>query len=229
MKRYAILLLCVTFGVVLCSICVSLTLDPYRIVHPLVGEFVLEPNSRVSKLRYLLDTCADYNAYYVGSSRSGPLTGQDLAGLVTSMRFYNFWTPADSVPAIVPRVKWLLDRGCPLLALVVEESVDILPDMPGDNDDSLMLRESPRISGESWFAFYSRYFLNAQSLITYGGVRTRSRFHRVYFADGHVEYLWALHDNGTLLQPCHALSFSSSRLTLQQTKLAAYRELARLA
>ncbi len=228
-KRYGIVLLIVTLGILLCGIGISVTLDPYRIVHPLVGEFAFQPNSRVSKLRYLARDCHTYNAYYVGSSRSGPLTGQDLTASGVALRFYNLSTPVDSAPAIVRRVKWLLDQGCPLSALVVEEPLNILPDIGEANDNRLLLSESPSVSGESWVAFYGRFFLSAQPLITYVSVRKRSPLRRFYYPDGHVDYLWTLHDDTGFLGACHAISFDPSQPGLLNAKLSAYRELAQLA
>jgi hypothetical protein len=228
-RRYGLVLLIATLGVVLCGIGISVTLDPYRIVHPLLGEFAFQPNSRVSKLRYLVRACHTYNAYYVGSSRSGPLTDKDLSPAGAALKFYNLSTPVDAAPAIVRRVKWLLDQGCPLSALVIEEPLNILPDANGANDNSLLLSESPSISGESWVSFYSRFFMSAQPLITYVDVRRRSPLHRVFYPDGHVDYLWTLHDDTGLLGACHAITFDPSQPGLLNAKLAAYRELAQLA
>jgi len=215
---------------VLCAVAISLALDPYRIVHPLLGEFTFDPNTRVSKVSFLTHACSDYNAYFVGDSRSATLSQQDLAP-VSDLKFYNFSTQSDNVGAIVRRTRFLLDRGCPVNALVVEESIDVLLDADDVRDYSLLLSENPLISGENRAAFYSRYFLSAQSLTTYFSVERRDPgTHEFYFPDGHVDYLWSMRDGSSfLLQRCGIPTFTPGQLSLLAQRLSGYRQLAQLA
>ena len=69
MKTYICILLTVAAMTLLCAIAASVIIDPYRIVHPLIGEFVFEPNSRVSKVTFLSHNCSQYDSYFVGDSR----------------------------------------------------------------------------------------------------------------------------------------------------------------
>jgi hypothetical protein len=230
MRRYVMIVLSVAAAIVLCAVALSLELDPYRIVHPLLGEFTLEPNSRVSKVSYLTHACSDYNAYFVGDSRSVTLRQQDLAS-VSDLKFYNFSTPADDISSIVRRMRFLLDRGCPLSALVVEESIDVLLDANVLGTYSLMLTESPQVSGENRAAFYSRYFLSAQSLTTYFSARRGdSLTHDIYFPDGHADYLWSMRDGSSFQLPrCGTPTFTPEQLSLLADKLSGYQQLAQLA
>lgn len=230
MRHYVIIVLSVAAAIVLCAGAVSLELDPYRIVHPLLGEFTFEPNSRVSKVSYLAHACSDYNGYFVGDSRSATLSQQDLAP-VSDLKFYNLSTPADNISSIVRRMRFLLDRGCPVSALVVEESIDVLLDENEVGTYSLLLGENPQVSGENRAAFYSRYFLSAQSLTTYFSARRRDPVtHDIYFPDGHADYLWSMRDGSSfLLQRCGIPNFTAEQLSLLAGKLSGYRQLAQLA
>jgi hypothetical protein len=181
-------------------------------------------------VNYLTHACSDYNAYFVGDSRSATLRQQDLAP-VSDLKFYNFSTPADNISSIVRRIRFLLDRGCPLSALVVEESIDVLLDASEVRSYSLLLSESPQLSGENRAAFYSRYFLSAQSLTTYFSARRRDPVtHDIYFPDGHADYLWSMRDGSSfLLQRCGRPSFTPGQLSLLAAKLSGYQQLAQLA
>jgi hypothetical protein len=229
MKRYLVIVLGVAAAILLCSVTLSLMLDPYRIVHPLVGEFVFEPNSRVSKVKFLTHACSRYDSYFVGDSRSATLSDRDLPG-VSGRRFYNFSTPADNITSIDRRMRFLLDRGCPLSTLIVEESIDVLLDADQTNSYSLLLSEHPLISGENRAAFYSRYFLSAQSLSTYFSARRGAPItHDIYFPDGHADYLWSMRDGSSFRLPrCGVPKFTASERSLLPDKLSGYRELASL-
>jgi hypothetical protein len=229
MKRYVVIVLGVAAAIALCSVALSLALDPYRIVHPLLGEFVFEPNSRVSKLNFLAHACAHYDAYFVGDSRSATLSDRDLPR-VSGRRFYNFSTPADNITSIDRRIRFLLERGCPISTLIAEESIDVLLDTDEASRYSLLLSEHPLVSGENRAAFYSRYFLSAQSLSTYFSARRRDPLtHDIYFPDGHADYLWAMQDGSPFRLPrCGAPKFSASERKLLPEKLSGYRELASL-
>jgi hypothetical protein len=229
MKSYAWIVLSVAIALIACSVAVSVMLDPYRILHPLLGEFSFEPNSRVPKLTYLMSSCTRYNAYFFGDSRSATLSGRDLPG-VPALRIYNFSTPADNILSIVPRLKFLIDAGCPVSTVVVDESLDVLLETAEINRYSLLLSEHPRISGEPWPSFYSRYFLSAQSLAAYFAARRISSVTRdIYYPDGHADYLWGLRDGSSFSLPrCGAPVLTNSQRVLMATRLSGYQALAQL-
>ena len=230
MQRYSTVLLATAAAIILGSMLLSVYLDPYRIVHPLLGEFSFEPNSRVSKLEFLMRECGRFDSYFFGDSRAVTLSDRDLPD-VKGHRFYNFSTPADNVRSILPRLKFLLDSGCPVTAVVADVSLDVLLDQDQINRYSLLLTESPKLSGESRTSFYSRYFLSAQALSGYFSARLRApSTHDIYFSDGHAEYLWAMPDGSSFALPrCGAPSLTTVQRALLAGMLPAYRELARLA
>jgi hypothetical protein len=230
MKRYACILLSVAMALIAGAVALSMTLDPYRIRHPLLGEFSFEPNSRVPKLEYLMAACARYNAYFMGDSRSATLSARDLPD-ATDLRFYNFSTPADNILSILPRLKFLIDRHCPVSAVVIDESLDVLLENAEVDHYSLLLREHPRISGENPWSFYSRYFLSVQSLQTYFQARRRDAVtHDIYFPDGHADYLWSLQDDSSFGLPrCGPPTLTDTQRRLMTQKLSGYRALAQLA
>jgi hypothetical protein len=229
MKAYLRVLSIVAAAMILGTVAISVIVDPYRIVHPLIGEFSFEPNSRVSKTRFLTQGCSQYDSYFVGDSRSATLSQTDL-GDVAGARFYNFSTPADDIASIVRRLNFLIAAGCRVSTVVVEESVDVLLDKGALNEYRLLLSEYPAVSGESRIAFYSRYFLGALALDTYFRALLKGPpHHDIYYPDGHVDYLWGMTDgNEFALARCNASSLKITDNRPLLAKLAGYREIARL-
>jgi hypothetical protein len=229
MKAYLCVLLIVAAAMILGTVAASVIVDPYRIVHPLIGEFSFEPNSRVSKTRFLSHGCSQYDSYFVGDSRSATLSQGDL-GDVEGGRFYNFSTPADDIASIVRRLNFLIAAGCRISTVVVEESIDVLLDRGALSEYSLLLSENPAVSGENRIAFYSRYFLGAQALDTYFRALLRDPSHHdIYYPDGHVDYLWGMEDGTAFALPqCDASNLKITDKNLLLAKLAGYREIARL-
>jgi hypothetical protein len=230
MKTYICILLTVAAMTLLCAIAASVIVDPYRIVHPLIGGFFLEPNSRVSKVTFLSHHCSQYDSYFVGDSRSVPLSERDLGG-IQGRRFYNFATPADDIESIVSRLKFMIKKGCPISAIVVGESLDVFMDQIEKGTYSLLLSENPAVSGENRMAFYSKYFLSAQALITYyREMRQNSSPHDIYYLDGHADYLFAMEDGADFALPrCGARKLGVADEKVLTDKLLGYREIAEMA
>jgi hypothetical protein len=230
MKAYVCIFLTVAAAMVLCTVAASVIVDPYRIVHPLLGEFSFEPNSRVPKVAFLLRNCSQFDSYFVGDSRSATLSAKEL-GEIPGRRFYNLSTPADDVVSIVRRLKYLIASGCPVAALVVEESVDVLLDERAMAAYGLLLSENPAVSGENRVAFYSKYFLSARPLAAYGRAQWQDPSHRdIYYPDGHAVYLWGMDDGAAFaLARCRAPGMKITDRTLLLAKLSGYREIASLA
>jgi hypothetical protein len=230
MKTYICILLTVAAMTLLCAIAASLIVDPYRIVHPLIGEFVFEPNSRVSKVTFLSDNCSQYDSYFVGDSRSMPLSERDL-GSIQGRGFYNFAMPADDIESIVNRLKFMIKKDCPISAIVVGESLDVFMDEIKKGTDSLLYSENPAVSGENRMAFYSKYFLSAQALITYfREMHQKSSPYDIYYLDGHADYLFAMEDGAGFALPwCEARKLGTAYEKVLSGKLLGYREIAEMA
>lgn len=209
-----------------CLITFNMIIDPYRIVHAVLGTRTFQPNSRVYKLEFLSRHCGDYDTYIVGDSRAQILTGEDLDN-ASGRRFYNWAAPRDEITSIVRRLRFLTDIGCPISAVILGESIDIVS---GGNDSSLLNAESPFISGESRLAFFRKFFFSPQPLIDYWRqILFGSPFHFKYEADGHVEYLWRMKGPLDLAAPpCRPPQLSAAERRLLFLKLAAYRQLAEL-
>jgi hypothetical protein len=230
MKTYVAVLLAVAIAAILCVMAANIIIDPYNVVHPLLGQYYFEPNSRVPKVAWLSKNCFRYDSYFVGDSRSGTLSASDLreAG---DRRFYNLSTPADDISSIVRRLKFLLGNGCQISTVIAAESIDVLLDVEEKESYSLLLRENPDVSGENRLAFYARFFLSPQALTTYfssvGWRRTPRDF---YYADGHVDYYWSMRDGSDFaLARCRAPGGEVHAGKQLSAKLAGYRELAALA
>jgi hypothetical protein len=230
MKAYVVVLLAVAMAAILGVIAANIFIDPYSIVHPLLGEYYFEPNSRVPKVAWLSKNCSRYDSYFVGDSRSGTLSARDLAD-AKGQRFYNLSTPADDIASIVRRLKFLIGKGCPISTVIAAESIDVLLDPDEKESYSLLLRENPDVTGENRLAFYARFFLSAQALTTYfwsvGWHRPPRDF---YHTDGHVDYYWSMQDGSDFaLARCRTPGGEVHAGRQLSAKLAGYRDLAELA
>jgi hypothetical protein len=228
MRTYLSILLSVAAMTVLCAIAASMIVDPYRIVHPLIGEYPFTPNSRVPKVTFLSHSCSQYDSYFAGDSRSQILSESNL-GNVQGRRFYNLAATADDIVSIVRRLNFLIGRGCPISAVVVGESIDILLDESARTAGSLLLSENPAVSGENRISFYSKYFLSAQALITYVRfVYQHPSRHEIYYPDGHADYLWEMKDGMPFaLAPCRGpTKLGVAERKLLFAKLPGYRAIA---
>jgi hypothetical protein len=230
MRTYVIVLLAVAMAAILCVMAANVLIDPYSIVHPLLGEYYFEPNSRVPKAAWLSKNCSLYDSYFVGDSRSATLSAADLR-VAEGRRFYNLSTPADDIGSVVRRLKFFIGKGCPISTVIAAESIDVLLDTDEKESYSLLLRESPEVSGENRLAFYARFFLSAQALTTYfrsvGWHRTPRDF---YYQDGHVDYYWSMRDGSDFaLARCRAPGEEVHAVKQLSAKLAGYRDLAELA
>jgi hypothetical protein len=210
-----------------CLISANLILDPYRIVHAPLGTTWFQPNSRVFKFEYLYRHCADYNTYIVGDSRAHILSESDFQN-TSGLHIYNFASPRDEIISIVRRLKLLIRANCPISAILVGESVDILR---YGQAPSLLDTESPYVSGESRVGFYGKFFFSSQPLIRYASqAGSDDPFHFAYYPDGHVDYLWRMKSPADFAATaCRPPQLSASARSLLFEKLPAYRELADLA
>jgi hypothetical protein len=189
MKSYIYTLLMVAALTIAGNTATSLIVDPYSIVHPLIGEFAFEPNSRFSKVAFLLQNCARFDTYIAGDSRSVILSESDFPA-VHGRKFYNIASAGDDIASIVKRLEFLIGRGCPIAAVVVGGSLDATL---RSSANGLSRRECPAISGESRPIFYARYFLSSQALMDYVSILVSGTSHPLrYYADGHADYMWSM-------------------------------------
>jgi hypothetical protein len=189
MKSYIYTLLMVAALTIAGNTATSLIVDPYSIVHPLIGEFAFEPNSRFSKVAFLLQNCARFDTYIAGDSRSVILSESDFPA-VHGRKFYNIASAGDDIASIVKRLEFLIGRGCPIAAVVVGGSLDATL---RSSANGLSRRECPAISGENRAIFYARYFLSSQALMDYVSILVSGTSHPLrYYADGHADYMWSM-------------------------------------
>jgi hypothetical protein len=231
MKAYILIFLAAAITTILCFVAASVIVDPYSIVHPLLGEYSFEPNSRVAKVAFLSGNCSNYDSYFLGDSRSAVLSEGDL-GDIGGRRFYNLSTPTDEIDSIVRRLNWLVRNGCHISTVIVNESIDGLLNEGERKKYGLLLSEAPAVSGENYLSFYSRFFLSAQALSEYVFPRGRKSGQRdFYYPDGHADYLWEMKDNSDFaLARCgggQTLEAGSRKELL--ARLPGYRNIAALA
>lgn len=225
MRSYLTILAATATLTVVVTSFASWILDPYYIAHPLAGKVFMQPNDRAAKTAFLAKDCRQFDSYMLGNSRSQILKGSQFAA---GARYYNLSAPGEDIGQSLEQLEFLFRIGCPVSALLVAESIDVLAH-PGP--DWLTQMKHPLISGDNLLLFYGRYFLGPQGAITY----FRSKFSAssrpmFYYSDGHMDYLWEMQSNAD-----YAIPFCrTSRLSTQQKidlygRLPQYRKLASLA
>jgi hypothetical protein len=230
MKGYLATMLMTVLLLFAICLAANVWIDPYSLVHPLAGSYYTEPDARVAKMNYLIANCALYVFYEVGDSRAGILSEQDLSEMPRG-RFYNLAFPGDSIDMVVKRLRFLLDRGCPVSKVVINDSPDTIAGEPGRVNLGGVFTEHPLISHENLWAFYASNLLSPRPLITYFSGRRRWPGGQLYYhADGHVDYRVESHSNLDL-EPLHCgiAKIAPGERWMILNKLSGYRALAELA
>ncbi|HEX3912609.1 MAG TPA: hypothetical protein VHW71_03810 [Steroidobacteraceae bacterium] len=225
MRSYlSILAATATLTVVVTSFA-SWILDPYYIAHRLAGKVFMQPNDRAAKTAFLAKHCRQFDSYILGNSRSEILKGSQFAD--AGARFYNWAAPVENIGQSLEELEFLFRIGCPVSALLVGESVDVLAHPPPDR---LTQMEHPLITGRNLLLFYAKYFLGPQGAIAHFRSKFSNSRPMFYYPDGHLDYIWEMQSDADYAIP----SCKISRLTTQQKidlfeRLPQYRKLASLA
>ena len=226
MRSYLTILAATATLTVVVTSFASWILDPYYIAHPLLGKVFMQPNDRAAKTAFLAKHCRQFDSYILGNSRSQILKGGQFAD--AGARYYNLSAPGEDIGQSLEQLEFLFAIGCPVAALLVAESIDVV-DHPGP--DWLTQMSHPLISGDNPLLFYGKYFLGPQGAIAY----FRSKFSAgsrpmFYYSDGHMDYLWEMHGNADYAIPyCRSPPLSAQQKTSLYGRLPRYRELASLA
>jgi hypothetical protein len=121
----------------------------------------------------------------MGDSRAEILSGADLGE--DRRHFYNYSVPRDEIAGVLRRLEFLVRRHCPLITVVVGESIDVLHD---ETDTSLLTVESPLVTQQRWAPLLAKYFLSYQPFMSvlHDAFYDHAPHYR-YYPDGHVDYL----------------------------------------
>jgi hypothetical protein len=203
----------------------SWVLDPYYIVHPLAGKVFMQPDDRAAKTAFLAKGCRQLDSYILGNSRSEVLKASEFAD--AGARFYNLGAPVEDIGQSLGKLEFLFRIGCPVSALLVGESVDMLAQPPPDR---LTQIEHPLITGDNLLLFYGKYFLGPQGAIAHFRSKFSGSRPMFYYPDGHLDYLWEMQSDADYARS----TCKVSRLSVQQKsdlfgRLPRYRKLASLA
>jgi hypothetical protein len=226
MRSYLIILAAAATLTVVVTSFASWMLDPYGIVHPLAGKVFMQPNDRASKTAFLAKHCGEFDSYIFGNSRSQIVTGAQFAD--AGARYYNFSAPGEDIGQSVELLEFLFRSGCPVSALLIAESVDVLGH-PGPR--WLTQMKHWLISGDNPLLFYSSYFLGPQGALSY----IRSKFSAgsrpmFYYPDGHMDYLWEMLSDADYANPlCRMSPLSAQEKIDLFGRMPQYRRLAFLA
>jgi hypothetical protein len=203
----------------------SWILDPYYIAHALAGKVFMQPNDRAAKTAFLAMDCRQFDSYILSNSRSEILKGSQFAD--AGARFYNLGAPVEDIGLSLAQLEFLFRIGCPVSALLVAESVDVLAHPP---PDGLAEMQHPLISGDNLLLFYGKYFLGPQGAIAHFRAKFSISRPMFYYPDGHLDYLWEMRSNADYAnQICRISPLSEQQKIDLYGRLPQYRKLASLA
>jgi hypothetical protein len=226
MRSYLIILAATATLTVVVTSLASWILDPYYVAHPLAGKVFMQPNDRAAKTAFLAKNCRQFDSYIFGNSRSEILKGSQFAD--AGARFYNAGAPVEDIGQSIEKLEFLFSIGCPVSALLVGESVDVLAHPPPDR---LTQMEHPLITSANLLLFYGKYFLGPQAAIAYfrskSSTSSRPLF---YYPDGHLDYLWEMQSDAEYASSICKISPLSAQQKIDLFgRLPQYRRLASLA
>jgi hypothetical protein len=225
MRSYLTILAFTTMLTVAVTSLASWILDPYYIAHPLSGKVFMQPNDRAAKTAFLAKNCQHFDSYILGNSRSEILKGSQFAD--AGARFYNLGAPVEDIGESLEHLEFLFRIGCPVSALLVGESVDVLAHPPPDR---LTQMEHPLITGGNLLLFYGKYFLGPQTAIAHFRSKLSSSRPLFYYPDGHLDFLWEMQSDAEYaISICKVPPLSAEQKIDLFGRLPKYRKLASLA
>jgi hypothetical protein len=225
MRSYLTILAATATLTVVVTSFASWILDPYYIAHPLEGKVFMQPNDRAAKTAFLAKDCRQFDSYILGNSRSEILNGRQFAD--AGARYYNLGAPVENIGLSLAQLEFLFRIGCPVSALLVAESVDVVAYPPSDG---LAEMQHPLITGDNLLLFYGKYFLGPQGAIAHFRAQFASSRPMFYYPDGHLDYLWEMQSNAEYAnQICRISPLWAQQKIDMYGRLPQYRKLASLA
>ena len=152
-----------TFGVivvalVLLKIGVSVVIDPYDAFGGVgIVERNFEPNTRISKIRFLSEHCGDFDSYVLGTSRVNYYNVEDASRSLGG-RFYNFNVSAETMGGVRAKLEWLA-ANCRVGRVLIGLDFDWFHSEEFHEGD-LLRREHPAVIGRSVAGFKAPEYIS---------------------------------------------------------------------
>ncbi len=222
-RSYLRTLAVIVAALVALKVGLSVVIDPYQAFGTFgIIERNFEPNTRISKVRFLSERCRDFDSYVLGTSRVNYYNVED-ASEIFGGRFYNFNVSAETMGGVRAKLRWLA-ANCPVERVVVGLDFDWFHSAEFHQGD-LLRREHPAAIGGGFKPFrYAATFapyLNVPTRTLRRSVRARFegplRFrldletgHVLLFEDGRI--INQSEDSTVAVTPIAAACYAPARL-----------------
>jgi hypothetical protein len=153
--RFCVVSLVGFYGGFVLLACLNIVVDPYRIfkVVPMASGYT--PNQRFNKIEFLLANPDRYDSFLVGSSKVGLLNPDVASELRPGHQYYNLGVfGGDAVDALL-MLRHLKAQGVKVREVTF--GLDLQTFMSLRKEETPAYRHHPKISNQSWLAFWSQY------------------------------------------------------------------------
>lgn len=161
-KRFCIRLICLCGLALLLVPSMNWLVDPYDVFRPVELSTSVTHNERFDKVAHLLQHPERYNAFVLGSSRMGLYNPAWFDGIYPGSHFYNL-AVFGGAPQDALEMLQALQRGGVRIDRIVM-GVDVLTYTGNGRAVTPAYRHHPRVTGESWWSFYSTYLFTPSLL-----------------------------------------------------------------
>ena len=135
----------IVVALVLLKIGLSVVIDPYDAFGGVgIVERNFEPNTRISKIRFLSERCGDFDSYVLGTSRVNYYNVEDASASLGG-RFYNFNVSAETMGGVRAKLEWLA-ANCRVGRVLIGLDFDWFHSEEFHEGD-LLRREHPAVIG----------------------------------------------------------------------------------
>jgi len=154
-KRFTVKYIYSLIVLILIIFFVNIIIDPYGIFETNILKNQ-QFNERYLKAKYLLENHNKYNSYIIGSSRVGNTNPKLLEKYMPNSRFYNYTVAAANMSDYYKTIKWMINNKFEIKNIYMQIDLDSM-NIYGQDDNNLLVKNHPSISGESYIEFYLKY------------------------------------------------------------------------
>lgn len=144
-KTYLRTLGAIVVAFILLKVGLSVLIDPYDAFGGVgLVERNFEPNTRITKIRFLSERCGDFDSYVLGTSRVNYYNVEDASASLGG-RFYNFNVSAETMGGVRAKLEWLV-ANCSVERVLIGLDFDWFHSEEFHAGD-LLRREHPAVIG----------------------------------------------------------------------------------
>jgi hypothetical protein len=134
---------------------INIIVDPYGVFETNILKNQ-QFNERYLKAKYLLKSHTKYNSYILGSSRVGNTDPKIIEKYLSNSKFYNYTVAAANMYDYYETIKWMIKNKFEINNIYMQLDLDNMY-LYGQNQNNLLIKDHPDVSGESYMKFYINY------------------------------------------------------------------------